>query len=56
MRGIKGRKTIISISTRPQTAHRSSKGQRVITATDYFNTSASRSYFILPMFNTFQLL
>lgn len=45
---IKGNKTIISISTKPATAHQSSKGWRVITATDYLNTTL-QSYFIRTM-------
>lgn len=46
---IKGNKTIISISTKPATEHQSSKGHRVIATTDYLNTAALQSYFILAM-------
>lgn len=46
---IKGNKTITSISAKPEIMHQSSKDQRVIAATDYFNTATLQSYFILTM-------
>lgn len=35
--------------TTPEIVHQSSKGQRVIAATDYFNSATLQSYFILTM-------
>lgn len=48
-KSINGNKTIMSISTKPDIVHQSTKGCRIIAGIDYFNTATFQSYFILTM-------